>query len=39
LPIVVHGLLDLQVLLMYNPVKDTPEEVPVLTAGFRPENR
>jgi membrane protease YdiL (CAAX protease family) len=39
LPIVVHGLLDLQVLLMYNPVKDTPEEVPVLTARFRPENR
>ncbi|RUL65953.1 CPBP family intramembrane metalloprotease [Dyella dinghuensis] len=39
LPIVVHCVLDLQVLLMYNPIKDTPEEVPVLTSGFRPENQ
>jgi membrane protease YdiL (CAAX protease family) len=39
LPIVVHCLLDLQVLLMYNPVKDTPEEVPVLISGFCPENQ
>jgi hypothetical protein len=38
LPIVVHCVLDLQVLFIYHPVKDTPEEAPALIAGFCPKN-
>jgi uncharacterized protein len=38
LPIVVHCTLDLQILLMYHPLKDTPEEAPALISGFCPEN-
>jgi uncharacterized protein len=36
LPILVHCLLDLQVLLMYQPMKDSPEETPALISGFCP---
>jgi uncharacterized protein len=39
LPIVVHCLLDLQVLLMYQPMKDSPEETPTLISGFCPQNQ
>lgn len=37
--IVVHCVIDLQILLMYNPAKDTPEEARALISGFCPQNQ
>jgi uncharacterized protein len=37
-PIVVHCVLDLQILLMYHPIKDAPEEASALISGFCPQN-
>jgi uncharacterized protein len=37
LPILLHTLLDLRVLLLYNPSKDDPEGAAILIRGFNPQ--
>jgi uncharacterized protein len=39
LPILLHVLVDLRALLIYNPAKDDPETAAVLISGFHPQER
>lgn len=38
LPILLHCILDLQILFMYHPAKDSPEDAPALISGFCPQS-
>jgi uncharacterized protein len=39
LPMLLHALVDLRILLIYNPAKDDPESAAVLINGFHPKAR
>jgi membrane protease YdiL (CAAX protease family) len=39
LPILIHVLVDLRILLVYNPAEDDPEQAAVLISGFNPQAR